>query len=126
MRPSKRRRFTELVRFGFNVGGRAGGDEPSDQQVAHILATKTISWTLRRSTSQFCLMSEILGELPHLRKSWLDVSTSYAEDCLAVIAAGIDQWTRAAVDDPTLQAILKLHNCPEPGRFLDLPKRLAA
>lgn len=121
--PRSRAEISELIEFGYNPEG-VGGRGPSDEELAEVFETKTVAWTLRRSTPQFSVMSDIMWLIPKLRRHSLDVSTGYNEDCFALVAAGIDGWVRRTVRDRTLLAILKLHNFEQLSHWLDLPKRI--
>lgn len=120
--PRSRAEMKELFRFGFN----SDGGEPSDEELADIFERRTLAWTIRRSTPQFYLISEVMARVPALRPHSLDIRSGYTEDCFALVAVAIEGWVRAAWGERTVRAVLKIHNFDEPGVRLDLPKRLAA
>lgn len=115
--PRSRAAMRQLIAFGYNP-------EPSEEEIAAIFDTKTVAWTIRHSTPQLYVMSELMYFVPKLRQRSLDIPTYFSEDWLGLIAAGIDTWMRGRIGGPTLSAILKLHGFFELGRDLDLPKRV--
>src|SRR4051794_6602927 len=88
--PRSRTQISELLMDGNYHPEGVGGREASDDDIVEVFETKTVAWTLRRSTPQFLLMSDIMAIIPNLRKHSLDLLTDYNEDCFALVAAGID------------------------------------
>jgi hypothetical protein len=100
--------------------------EPSEDDIANIFETKTVAWTLQRTTTmQFFVMSEIIDELSiGSRQKPVCVRSGYLEDCFLLLAAGVEGWVRGTVTGQTLQATLKLHNFTKPSHWLTLPHGL--
>src|SRR5262245_44150491 len=86
--PSRRGEIANTIRFAFHPQADET-QEPADKELAQLFETRSLAWTLRRSTPQFFVMSEIMALAPTLRRHRLDVSTHFPEDCFALVGAGV-------------------------------------
>gem|GEM_PF-5189999 len=118
--PDLRETITEEIKNSFHPEG-INGCKPTSLNLSEVFNAKTISWTLRRSYSQFFTISicfELILAL-HAR----NISTYYVGDSDALVAAGIDCWERGVINEATLRAILKIHSFDSGSlHVLNLPK----
>lgn len=97
--------------------------EPSPELLEDVLARRTIRWTVRRSSPQFFLMSEIMRHVPGSRARICCAFDIPSEDVGVLISAALGGFVAGQLAGPILQAVLKLHGCPDPREWVTLSAR---
>jgi hypothetical protein len=94
--------------------------EPSQELLEDILARRTVKWTVRHSSPQFFLLSEIMHHVPGYRANYCYVGEIPSEDVGVLISAALSGYTSGHITSSVLLAVLKLHSCANPGEWVDL------
>jgi hypothetical protein len=98
---------------------------PEDVQIVErILATRTLRWTLRHSSSQyFCLIEGMVVHVPAIEKRCPGIQTSCLDEVALFLAAAVHGFLEGTINQRTLWAVFALHGCANQVQWLNLPRK---
>jgi hypothetical protein len=113
--PWRRHEVEELLAFALEP-------ELEGSALADIVATRTLRWTMKRSTPSYYFLTEIIHHVPAVRRRCPEIWIEQLDDTAVLLAAACEAFLQGRISALTLWAVYNIAGSEDPCNCLQLSR----